>query len=59
MDKLVMTLAAVVAGLVLAGGAARAGTWREYGGNPVLGNEKLGTCFDVNVVTDGPAPYTM
>ena len=36
-----------------------AGNWKPYEGNPVLGNEKLGTCFDVNVVTDGPAPYTM
>ena len=36
-----------------------AGGWRAYEGNPVLGNAKLGTCFDVNVVTDGPAPYTM
>ena len=36
-----------------------AGTWKSYEKNPVLGNEKLGTCFDVNVVTDGPAPYTM
>ena len=40
-------------------GLADAGTWRAYEGNPVLGNERLGTCFDVNVVTDGPAPYTM
>ena len=38
---------------------ADAGTWRKYDGNPVLGSERLGTCFDVNVVTDGPAPYTM
>ena len=59
MDKMVTTLSAMVAGLVLAGGAARAGTWREYEGNPVLGDAKLGTCFDVNVVTEGPAPYTM
>ena len=38
---------------------ALAGSWRAHEGNPVLGNERLGTCFDVNVVTDGPAPYTM
>ena len=36
-----------------------AGVWTAYEGNPVLGNSELGTCFDVNVVTDGPAPYTM
>ena len=36
-----------------------AGSWRKYEGNPVLGGESLGTCFDVNVVTNGPAPYTM
>lgn len=35
------------------------GVWKSFDGNPVLGNERLGTCFDVNVVTDGPAPYTM
>ena len=49
----------LLAGTVFAGTMATAGTWRAYEGNPVLGNEKLGTCFDVNVVTDGPAPYTM
>ena len=38
---------------------AVAGVWTPYEGNPVLGNRELGTCFDVNVVTDGPAPYTM
>ena len=51
------------AGLLFAGivfaAAATAGNWTPYAGNPVLGNGKLGTCFDVNVVTDGPAPYTM
>ena len=50
-----VVLAAVVA-LCL---GADAGTWRKYEGNPILGGEKLGTCFDVNVVTNGPAPYTM
>ena len=40
-------------------GTACAGVWRKYEGNPVLGGESLGTCFDVNVVTNGPAPYTM
>ena len=43
----------------LAAGTGFAGTWRPYEKNPVLGNARLGTCFDVNVVTDGPAPYTM
>ena len=40
-------------------GTAFAGTWRKYDANPVLGGPELGTCFDVNVVTNGPAPYTM
>ena len=44
---------------LLVAAAASAGTWRPYEENPVLGNPRLGTCFDVNVVTDGPAPYTM
>ena len=35
------------------------GSWRKFAANPVLGGEKLGTCFDVNVITNGPAPYTM
>ena len=34
-----------------------AGTWTPYEKNPVLGNAKLGTCFDVNVVTDGMLWY--
>ena len=29
------------------------GGWKKYDGNPVLGNEKLGTCFDVLVLKDG------
>lgn len=53
----VLSLAAATCAAL--GLSAFAGTWRPYEGNPVLGNEKLGTCFDVNVVTDGPAPYTM
>ena len=40
-------------------GNACAGVWHKYEGNPVLGGESQGTCFDVNVVTNGPAPYTM
>ncbi len=40
-------------------GTACAGVWHKYEGNPVLGGESLGACFDVNVVTNGPAPYTM
>ena len=35
------------------------GIWTKFEGNPILGGERLGTCFDVNVVTDGPAPWTM
>lgn len=35
-----------------------AGSWIK-GEKPVLGDKRLGTCFDVNVVTNGPAPYTM
>jgi len=52
------TLTCVLFGIVLCG-EAEAGSWMPFAGNPVLGNAKLGTCFDVNVVTDGPAPYTM
>lgn len=36
-----------------------AGLWTKFEGNPILGGERLGTCFDVNVVRDGPAPWTM
>ena len=50
---------AFVAVLTVLASSAFAGGWRAYEGNPVLGNKALGTCFDVNVVTDGPAPYTM
>ena len=35
------------------------GEWVKCGEKPVLGSPRLGTCFDVNVVTNGPAPYTM
>jgi len=34
-------------------------TWAKFEGNPVLGNSRLGTCFDINVITNGPAPFTM
>ncbi len=52
--------AAVVLGnLPVFAAAGRVNAWVPYDGNPVLGNAKLGTCFDVNVVTDGPAPYVM
>jgi len=35
------------------------GGWRKYEGNPVLGDEKLGTCFDIFVTeeTDGYRMY--
>ena len=49
----------ISAGFILATGVALAGPWVKYGDGPVLGNKKLGTCFDINVVTNGPAPYTM
>ena len=29
------------------------GGWKKYEGNPVLGDEQLGTCFDVLVLKDG------
>ena len=51
---------AFICGIVaLAVGVAFAGPWVKYGDKPVLGNKRLGTCFDINVVTNGPAPYTM
>ncbi len=49
----------ISAGFILTTGVALAGPWVKYGDGPVLGNKKLGTCFDINVVTNGPAPYTM
>ena len=33
--------------------------WTQYASNPILGGERLGTCFDVTVVHVGPAPWTM
>ena len=42
----------------LLSGASNAGGWKDLPSNPVLGSADLGTCFDVNVVTNGPAPYT-
>jgi len=51
---------AFVCGMVaVAAGVAFAGPWVKHGDKPVLGDKRLGTCFDVNVVTNGPAPYTM
>ena len=50
----------LLAGMIaLTMGAAVAGPWVKYGDEPVLGDTRLGTCFDINVVTNGPAPYTM
>jgi len=51
-----VTTTAAVAALLLTAGA---GTWEKLPENPVLGGKALGTCFDVNVIADGPAPYTM
>ena len=53
-----MNTKCIVVGVAFAALSA-AGTWQKYEKNPVLGSARLGTCFDVNVVTDGPAPYTM
>ena len=33
--------------------------WVKPAGGPVLGNPEIGTCFDVNVIPDGPAKYNM
>ena len=44
-----------IAAVVTASSTAFAGPWVKYGDKPVLGNKKLGTCFDINVVTNGPA----
>ena len=44
---------------VLAALSGFGGTWVKCDRNPILGGVRLGTCFDVNVVTNGPAPYTM
>lgn len=35
------------------------GGWKKYEGNPVLGNEKLGTCFDVLVYPEKSGGYKM
>ena len=35
------------------------GGWVKYEGNPVLGGEEIGTCFDVNVTREGSAHYNM
>ena len=48
-----------IASIAAAASTAFAGPWIKYGDKPVLGNKRLGTCFDINVVTNGPAPYTM
>ena len=33
--------------------------WIKWGEGPVLGNQELGTCFDVNVISKGSAKYNM
>ena len=47
--------------VVIACGAFGAphGGWTKHHGNPVMGNPELGTCFDVNVVTNGAAKFNM
>lgn len=33
--------------------------WIKDSANPVLGGPELGTCFDVNVISEGPSRYNM
>ena len=33
--------------------------WIKDSANPVLGGPEIGTCFDVNVIAEGPARYNM
>ena len=33
--------------------------WQKLADGPVLGNSEMGTCFDVNVIPDGPSKYNM
>lgn len=33
--------------------------WIKWGNGPVLGNPEIGTCFDVNVISEGTAKYNM
>lgn len=33
--------------------------WIKWGDGPVLGNQEIGTCFDVNVISEGSARYNM
>ena len=56
-----MTTAALLLAVALSAASftALGGGWTKCAENPVLGSRELGTCFDVNVVTNGPAPYTM
>jgi len=35
------------------------GGWEKHKCNPVLGSSELGTCFDVNVISEGSAKYNM
>ena len=37
----------------------KASGWEKREGDPVMGNEKLGTCFDVNIISEGSAKYNM
>ena len=46
-------------GFMAVGGETDHGGWVKYAGNPVLGNAKLGTCFDVNVISEGNSKYNM
>ena len=61
MKKLCLWTACAVVGVMALNAAAEAPArpWAKFKNNPVLGNARLGTCFDINVVTNGPAPFTM
>ncbi|MBQ7190033.1 MAG: hypothetical protein IJR99_11525 [Kiritimatiellae bacterium] len=49
----------VVLAVAVSWSAFAGGGWYKYDKNPVLGNAKLGTCFDVNVIRKGTARYNM
>ena len=57
--KTTRTFISGLAVMMAVAATALAGPWVKYGDKPVLGSPRLGTCFDVNVITNGPAPYTM
>lgn len=56
---LAMSVFVLVPDISLAQQISPSGGWHKYEGNPVLGNKELGTCFDVNVISQGPSLYNM